>query len=41
MAGGDSGKAIVPGNAADSRLTHLITGQKKPFMPPRKEPHSG
>ncbi|MFL2907525.1 MAG: c-type cytochrome domain-containing protein [Limisphaerales bacterium] len=38
MAGGDSGKAIVPGNAADSRLTHLITGQKKPFMPPRKEP---
>ena len=38
MAGGDSGKAIVPGNAAGSRLTHLITGQKKPFMPPRKEP---
>ena len=38
MAGGDSGKAIAPGNAKDSLLLKQLTGAKKPFMPPRKEP---
>ena len=38
MAGGDSGKAIAPGNAKGSLLLQQLTGAKKPFMPPRKEP---
>ena len=38
MTGGDSGKVIAPGNTKDSLLLELLTGAKKPFMPPRKEP---
>ena len=34
LAGGDSGPAIVPGNAADSLLLRALTGQGKVLMPP-------
>ena len=33
LKGGQRGPAIVPGNAADSRLFRLISGQEKPAMP--------
>ena len=39
MAGGDSGKAIAPGNAKGSLLLQQLTGAKKPFMPPSRMPH--
>lgn len=38
MRGGESGPAIVPGNAADSYLIRTLTKQDKPAMPPKKEP---
>src|SRR5439155_22802856 len=36
-AGGDSGDAIVPGNAGKSLLVKLIEQSEKPFMPPPKK----
>lgn len=33
MAGGRSGKAVMPGNSKDSLLVQLITGAKRPKMP--------
>ncbi|HIL69070.1 MAG TPA: hypothetical protein EYG38_04380 [Verrucomicrobia bacterium] len=38
MAGGESGKEIVLGNADQSRLIQVLTGKAKPKMPPKKEP---
>ena len=38
MKGGESKVAIKPGNPNSSYLIQTITGQKKPYMPPRKEP---
>jgi len=38
MKGGESGKPIHTGNANHSPLFQQLTGQKKPFMPPRKKP---
>src|SRR5947209_4784108 len=37
LAGGDSGDALVPGNAAESLLVKLVERQEKPFMPPPKK----
>jgi hypothetical protein len=33
LMGGERGPALVPGNAAESRLFRLISGQEKPAMP--------
>jgi hypothetical protein len=38
MKGGENGTGIVAGKAADSLFWQQLTIQKKPFMPPRKEP---
>ena len=38
MKGGENGSGIVAGKAADSLLWQQIAKQKKPHMPPRKEP---
>jgi len=41
LAGGDTGKAVVPGKSADSRLVHYIAGlDPKKRMPPDGEPLS-
>jgi hypothetical protein len=37
LAGGASGKVIVPGDAANSLLVHLISGNEEPAMPPEDE----
>ncbi len=34
MIGGRSGKVILPGNSAESKLFLMITGQQQPMMPP-------
>jgi hypothetical protein len=34
LAGGDSGPVIIPGNSAESRLIHLVSGQDGELMPP-------
>src|SRR3990172_6996095 len=36
--GGDNGKAIVAGSAAQSRLVQMVEGTRKPKMPPGKKP---
>ncbi|MEZ6110061.1 MAG: c-type cytochrome domain-containing protein [Pirellulaceae bacterium] len=36
--GGESGVAILPGDAASSRLIRLLTGAAEPKMPPEGEP---
>ncbi len=36
--GGETQPPIIPGNAKESYLARLLTHQKKPYMPPRKEP---
>ena len=38
MKGGENGAGIVAGKTAGSLLWQQITKQKKPHMPPRKEP---
>ena len=38
LKGGESKAAVIPDNATKSYLVQTITGQKKPYMPPRKEP---
>lgn len=38
LRGGDSGRSIVPGNSAESRLIHLVAGYRvKSVMPPTGE----
>ena len=37
MAGGEAGKAIIPGNSQDSPLVQQIEHRVKPFMPPPKK----
>ena len=37
MKGGEDGPSIKPGDAAGSRLIELLSGKKKPYMPPRKK----
>ena len=38
LKGGKKGKAILPGDAAKSRLLAMVKGKKKPFMPPEDNP---
>jgi len=39
LKGGDSGKVIVPGKSAESRLVHRVAGlDEKEIMPPKGEP---
>ncbi len=37
MKGGEDGPSIKPGDAEGSRLIQLLSGKKKPYMPPRKK----
>ena len=37
MKGGEDGPSIKPGDAEGSRLVQLLSGKKKPYMPPRKK----
>lgn len=38
MAGGEHGKALVPGKADESRIVRMVEGKTSPKMPPRKSP---
>jgi len=39
MKGGENGEVIVPGRAEESKLVRVLTGQSRPPMPPKPEPH--
>ena len=38
MKGGENGEVLLPGNAKDSKLIRVLTGQSRPPMPPKREP---